>query len=170
MGSPSLTGFAHKVVVGIADLAVSNNPNAILATHALGSCIGIALYDPQVKVGGLLHYMLPDSSLDPARARETPAMFGDTGIPALFRATYELQAEKHRLLVTVAGGAQVMDDNGFFNIGKRNYDTFLRLAQQHSLRVRATHVGGMVSRTLYLSLATGEVRLKISGQPEEILL
>lgn len=171
MASPTLiAGFEHKVVVGIAEMVASNNPNVVLTTYSLGSCLGIALYDPVAKAGGLLHIMLPDSTIDAAKAAAKPCMFVDTGVPALFRACYQFGAVKQRLNITVAGGAQIMDDSGYFNIGRRNYEALTQLLQQHSLRIVAEQVGGMVNRTMYLSVATGEVRLKVSGQPKEMVL
>ncbi len=170
MPSPSLVGFEHKVIVGIAELAVSNNQNAILTTYSLGSCLGISIYDPVAKVGGLLHIMLPDSRIDANKARNQPAMFVDTGVPALFRAAYQLGAQKHRVQICIAGGAQIMDNSGYFNIGKRNYEALTRLLSEHQLNIHAEQVGGMVNRTVYVSLATGDVRLKISGQSQETLL
>lgn len=170
MPPPVLRGFEHKVVVGIADLAVSNNPSVILSTYSLGSCIGISIYDPVVRVGGLLHVMLPDSTIEPNKAASQPAMFMDTGIPALFRAAYELGAEKYRVIISAAGGAQVMDTSGFFNIGKRNYDTLSQILRQHSLKLQAEQIGGLVSRSMFLHLGTGEVRLKVSGQQNEMVL
>lgn len=94
------------IVVGISDLKISKNPGDVLVTYALGSCIGVAVYDPLVKVGGLLHYMLPDSTLDANKARENPGMFADTGIPLLFKSCYALGAEKRRMIVKVAGGGK----------------------------------------------------------------
>jgi chemotaxis protein CheD len=171
MASPSLSiaGFQQKVVVGIADMAVSNNANAMLATYSLGSCVGIAIYDPVSRVGGLLHAMLPDSTIDAEKAARKP-MFVDTGIPALFRAAYELHAEKHRVHIYVVGGAQIMDNSGFFNIGKRNYEAVTAIFSRHGLRSVAEEVGGLVNRTMYLNLATGQLSLKISGQQEEVVL
>ena len=170
MPAPSLTGFNQKVVVGIAEMAVSNNQNVTLTTYSLGSCLGIAIYDPVVKAGGLLHIMLPDSTIDPAKAAKQPSMFVDTGVPALFRAAYQLHAEKHRMIISVAGGAQIMDAGGFFNIGSRTFDALTRLFAEHGLKIQAEQVGGLVNRTMHLNLATGEVRLKISGQPQEFIL
>jgi len=170
---PSLTcipGFEHKVVVGIAELAVSNNPNVVLTTYSLGSCLGLTLYDPVTHAGGLLHIMLPDSTIDPTKAAAKPAMFVDTGVPALFRACYQIGAVKQRLQITVVGGAQIMDEGGYFNIGRRNYEALSNLLRQHALRLAAEQVGGVVNRTVHLSLATGEVRLKVSGQPQESIL
>jgi chemotaxis protein CheD len=170
MSAPSVTGFDRRVVVGIADMAVSNNENVILTTYSLGSCLGIAIYDPMVRVGGLLHIMLPDSSLDPLRGAKHPAMFVDTGVPSLFRATYELQAEKHRMIIAVAGGAQIMDTSDVFNIGAHNFEALSRLFNENGLKIHAEHVGGLVNQTMHLDLATGEVRLKFSGQSQEVIL
>lgn len=170
MPSPSIVGFEHRVIVGIADLAVSNNQSVTLTTYSLGSCLAVAIYDPVIRAGGLLHIMLPDSSIDPQKAAKQPGMFVDTGVPALFRAAYQLGAEKMRVRIAVAGGAQIMDSSGFFNIGKRNYETLSALFRKHGLTVAAEQVGGLVNRTIHLNLATGEVRLKVSGQASEIPL
>ncbi|RMF81278.1 MAG: chemotaxis protein CheD, partial [Planctomycetota bacterium] len=110
-----------NVVVDIADLAVSKDPESTLITFSLGSCIGVTIWDPVAKVGGMLHYMLPEATVSPEKAKKTPAMFCDTGVPKLFRSAYELGAVKRRLVVKVAGGSQLMDAAGTFNIGKRNY-------------------------------------------------
>ena len=170
MPAPSLTGFNQKVIVGIAEMVASNNQNVTLTTYSLGSCLGIAIYDPVVKAGGLLHIMLPDSTIDSVKAAKQPSMFVDTGVPALFRAAYQLRAEKHRMIICVAGGAQIMDSGGFFNIGSRNYDALGKLFAEHGLKIQAEQIGGMVNRTMHLNLATGEVRLKISGQAQETIL
>ena len=76
-----------KIIVGISDMKVSNKPGDILVTYSLGSCIGVAIWDPKVKVGGLIHYMLPDSTMDKTRAEEKPFMFADSGVPRLFKET-----------------------------------------------------------------------------------
>jgi len=154
----------------MAELVVSNNPSVILATYSLGSCLGISIYDPVTRVGGLVHIMLPDSSISPEKARAQPAMFLDTGLPKLFQSAYQMRLDKHRALICVAGGAQIMDDNNLFNIGQRNYAALAGLLHQHGLRIVAEDVRGMVNRTMYLKLATGEVRLKVSGQPMEMCL
>ncbi len=84
-----------NLIVGVGDMKVSNDPNTVLVTYSLGSCIGVGVYDPVAKVAGLLHYMLPESSLDAVKARKNPFMFGDTGIPVLFKETYRLGAKKN---------------------------------------------------------------------------
>ncbi len=170
MSSPRILGFEHRVIVGIADLAVSNNQSVTLTTYSLGSCLGVAIYDPVIRAGGLLHIMLPDSGIDPVKGAKQPGMFVDTGVPSLFRAAYQLGAEKMRMRIAVAGGAQIMDSSGFFNIGKRNHEALTALFRKHGLAVAAEQVGGLVNRTVHLNLATGEVRLKVSGQASETVL
>lgn len=110
-----------KQIVGVADMKVSNNLEESIITYSLGSCIGLVIYDPVVKVGGILHYMLPESSIDKAKAAARPYMFADSGIPRLFKTAYNLGAVKQRMKIYVAGGAEILDQSGFFNIGKRNY-------------------------------------------------
>lgn len=153
-----------KIVVDIADFAVSNDPSATLVTYSLGSCIAVAIRDPATKVAGVLHYMLPDSTLDPVRAAQTPAMFCDTGVPLLFRAAYELGARKSRIVVKVAGGSQLLDDTGTFNIGKRNYLALRKIFWKNGVTIEAEDVGGSISRTLALDVATGRVAIRTREQ------
>jgi chemotaxis protein CheD len=162
-----LTGLENRVVVGMADFAVSNSPNLILTTYSLGSCLGVAIYDPVARAGGLLHAMLPDSNLQPEKAMLQPGMFVDTGIKALLSAISELGAEPHRLKVYVAGGAQIMDSAGFFNIGKKNHQALLDILGKEGLRVQAEQIGGLVNRTMHLNIATGGVSLKVSGHAKD---
>lgn len=97
------------LIVGVGDCRVSSDPESVLVTYALGSCIAVMIHDPVARVGGLLHFMLPESGMDRAKAQLNPFMFADSGIPLLFHGAYELGAEKRRLVVTAAGGAQMMD-------------------------------------------------------------
>ncbi len=170
MPAPTLTGFAHRVVVGIAELAVSNNPNAILTTYALGSCVGVAVYDPVIRVGGLLHAMLPDSTIDPAKAQAQPGMFVDTGVAALVRAARQMRADPQRLRVFLAGGARILDDQNLFNIGGRNLTAVAERLSREGLRLTAEQTGGQSNRTIALFLETGRVTLKVSGLANEVLL
>ncbi len=155
-----------KVIVGISDMRVSNKPDDLLVTYSLGSCIGLVIWDPLVKVGGLLHYMLPDSTIDPARAQERPFMFADSGIPRLFKESYALGAAKSRLLIYVVGGSQIMDSSELFNIGKRNYMLLRKMFWKNKIMITKENVGGTVNRTVWLNVGTGQVHLKISGGEE----
>lgn len=156
----------NKITVGVADMKVSNDPEVMLVTYSLGSCIGIAVYDPEVRVGGMLHYMLPDSSLDPAKAKKKPYMFADTGIAPLFKEAYRLGARKQRMRIVVVGGAQILDQQGFFNIGKRNYMAMRKIFWRNKVMVSYEDVGGNENRTLKLAIKDGACRLKVSGKGE----
>lgn len=148
------------VTVDIADLKVSKDPGSTLITYSLGSCIGLAIYDPVAKVGGLLHYMLPEGSISPEKAAANPAMFCDTGVPKLFKDAYALGASKARLVVKAAGGSQLLDSNGTFNIGKRNYLALRKILWKNGVLIGKEDVGGSISRTLKLDLSNGLVTLK----------
>jgi len=158
-----------QIVVGVADMKISNQTEQVVITHALGSCIGVAIYDPHVRVGGLLHYMLPDSSLDEEKGRENPFMFADTGIPRLFKECYRLGAVKQRMLVKVAGGSQVLGGPEHFNIGRRNYAALRKIFLKNNVLIGKEDVGGTKARTMYLEIATGKVWVKIIGQNQTII-
>ena len=151
------------LVVGVGDMKLSNDPHVVLVTYSLGSCIGVGIYDPHVEVAGILHYMLPESILDKKKAERNPYMFGDTGIPLLFRSAYQLGAKKNHIKIIVAGGAQILDQTGLFNIGKRNHTLLRKLFWKNNVMIDFEDVGGSVNRTLKLAVKNGDVSLKISG-------
>lgn len=155
-----------RKVVGVADLAISNSQDDYLVTYSLGSCIAVVIYDPVVKVGGMLHYMLPESSLDAEKASKNPAMFADTGISLLFRQSYQYGTKKDNIVVKAVGGAQILDENGVFNIGKRNYVAMRKIFWRNNVMIAAEHVGGSVNRTVRLEMSTGRVFIKVSGLGE----
>jgi len=145
----------RAVVVGMGDCKVTAEP-VELVTYALGSCIAVVIWDPAAKVGGLLHFMLPDSSVDrETQGRANPYRYADTGTPLLFRQAYEKGAEKRRLQVRLAGGASVLDDGGVFNIGRRNHAAVRKILWKAGVLVHGEDVGGTVSRTVRLDVATG---------------
>src|SRR5512136_192571 len=157
------------LVVGISDLKVSSNPADSMITYALGSCIAVAVYDPAAKVGGLLHYMLPDSSLDAAKAKDTPAMFADTGIPLLFKSCYKMGADKKRMIVKVVGGASILDESNFFRIGQKNIMAMRKLFWSNNVLIDAEDTGKNYNRTVRLDMSTGKVFVKrAGGRPEEL--
>ena len=144
-------------------MVVSNDASAEIVTYSLGSCLGIAIYDAVKKVGGILHIMLPESKIDATKAANMPYMFVDTGVPRLFHAAYNLGAERSRLVLKVAGGAQLLDQEGIFNIGIRNFAALEKLIAQNGLRIQMADVGGLSSRTMRLDLTTGNISIKTPG-------
>jgi chemotaxis protein CheD len=151
------------LIVGISDIKVSNGMQDVLVTYALGSCIGIVVFDPIAKVGGMLHYMLPDSNLDQNKAKENPAMFADTGIPLLFKTCYKLGAEKKRMLVKVAGGASILDDTNYFRIGQKNIMAMRKIFWKNNVMIDKEDTGANYNRTLRLDMSTGKVFVRSSG-------
>lgn len=150
------------LVVGISDLKISNNPEDVLITFALGSCIGISIYDPNVKVGGLLHFMLPESSLDARKAKDCPAMFADTGIPLLFKSCYAYGADKKRMTVKVIGGASILDDTNYFRIGQKNITAVRKIFWRNNILIDGEDTGKNINRTVRLNLADGTCVVKSS--------
>jgi chemotaxis protein CheD len=148
------------MTVGIADLAVSADPNATLITYALGSCIGVTVYDPVARVGGMLHFMLPQATAGSDKAVKSPCMFADSGVPLLFTRAYELGAKKERMIVCAAGGAEILADEGHFKIGSRNRTMLRKIFWKNSVLLSAEDTGGTHSRTLVLNLTTGTVTVK----------
>jgi chemotaxis protein CheD len=160
-GAPTIAAlFVQRVVVGVGDMAVSNNTGVVLSTYALGSCIGVVAYDATLRAGGLLHFMLPDSSISPEKANSQPAMFADTGFPRLLRSLAGLRVNPANLRVYLAGGAGVISGSDAFRIGERNITAAKQWVQKLGISVVAADVGGINNRTLHLNVSNGELTMK----------
>ena len=146
--------------VGISDMKISDNESDILVTHSLGSCIGLSVYDPEIRVGGLVHCMMPVSKLDPVKAAANPLMFTDTGVTALLKAVFELGANRKRLIVTVAGAASLLDEKGFFKIGEKNHAILRKILWKNDILISEEDVGDNIVRTMYLYMETGKTVIK----------
>ena len=155
-----------KIIVGVADMRASNDPSDTIMTYSLGSCIGLVIYDPVAVAGGILHFMLPESKLDAVKAANKPFMFADTGIPRLFKEVYKYDGKKSRMKIYVFGGAEILDQKGFFNIGKRNYMALKKIFFKNRVIMDREDVGGNVNRTIRLDMKTGDVFIKTSGERE----
>jgi len=153
-----------KIVIGVADLAVSADPKTTLITYALGSCIGVTLFDPVKQVGGMLHLMLPSPKPGGSDADLKPAMFATTGIPLLFKMAYELGARKENLIVCAAGGAEILADNGHFKVGSRNRTMLRKIFWKNNILLSADDTGGTISRTMSLSVADGAISIRNKGE------
>lgn len=164
MGIPGIETRGHERIIGVGDVLVSADPDDLLITYSLGSCIGLTLYDPVARVGGLLHAMLPLSSLDPTRAAQNPALFTDTGVAALLEGLFALGARKRNLVACAAGAANQMDRQDLFRIGERNYVVLRKLLWKNEILLAAEDIGGTASRTLCLDMATGETLLRVFGK------
>ena len=131
---------------------------------------GLSVYDPKAAVGGLLHYMLPDSGIDPARSRQNPYMFADTGIPQTARAG--LRARAHRDAAwwrTRPEERSIMDPKAIFDIGKRNYLALRKILWKAGILLPGEAVGGGHSRTVRLEIGSGRLWLQENGGQKELV-
>jgi len=149
-----------NVVVGVGDFKISSDPFEVLVTYYLGSCLGVAAYDPQARVGGLLHFMLPDSRINPEKALVQPAMFADTGLTLFLNELFALGATRKRTILKLAGGSKVLKDGEFFDIGRRNLLMAKKLLWKNSIEIAAEQTGGEAGRTLRLRMEDGKTFVK----------
>ncbi len=158
----------QRVIVQVSDAKASADPQDLIITYSLGSCIGVTLYDPGVRVGGMLHYQLPESSLDREKAKQQPFMFADTGMRLLLDALSSRGVEPKRLQIKIAGGAGMANGPQGFDIGKRNHTAIHKIAWQQRLFIQAEDVGGSTPRNLYLDMADGSVTVKAGGMEKPL--
>ena len=151
------------VIVGVADMATASAAQGRLITYALGSCIGLTAWDPTQRIGGMLHFMLPQpgEGADPKDLKVN--MYATTGIPMMFRRLLELGCRRERLVVCAAGGAEVIHDSGVFAIGKRNRTILRKLFWKNNILLAADDTGGNISRTMSMSLSDGTVTIRTKG-------
>ena len=165
MGGPQTESGGRRVVVGIGEFAVSDSPDEVIVTHALGSCIAVCLFDPVAGVAAMLHFLLPESKINAERARQQPGAFADTGIPLLFQCAYKQGLDKKRAIVRLAGGAELGDQSSL-QIGRRNALAAKNLLWKNGVLINAQDVGGTTPRTVHLATATG--RMQIFNGREQI--
>jgi chemotaxis protein CheD len=158
------------IVVGIGECRTGRPPTGALSTYALGSCFAVVAWDWKLKLGGLLHVMLPDSAVDRSKAQIRPYLYVDTGVPALLRTLIEKGSSKRHLRWCIAGGAAMMADSGHFEIGKRNHLALRNVLRNIGVFVDQEDIGGSQSRSVRLDLRTGQIDLRKGVGPEEILM
>ena len=154
-----------KKIVKIGEMFVSNDPEDVLITYSLGSCLGVAAYDRDKKIGGLIHCMLPFKSSE-KEATEKPAMFVETGIPLLLNTMLRLGAIKRNISIKVAGCANMSES--FFEIGRKNYLVLRKILWKNNLLIDAELIGGKVYRNLKIYIKTGKVIVSSNGIEVEL--
>jgi len=154
----------RAITVDISDAKVSANPMHVLATYSLGSCIAVCLYDRATQIGGMLHYLLPDSSANPQTAKENPFTYADTGMKALLEELISIGIKKNQMKVKIAGGAKRLKVTAkSFDVGKRNYLAIRKILWENGMFIDAEDVGGCSPRTLYMNITDGAVMVKSNG-------
>ena len=154
------------IILGVGDFGVSKTPGDVIKTLALGSCVAVVLLEPRTRSVGMVHVALPESSIDRAKALVKPGYFADTGFTALLEAMKLVSCiQNHKnFLVKMTGGAQVLDPNNTFNIGKRNELALKKILWHHGMGVQAEDVGGHISRSIAVDVDTGRVVITSAGR------
>lgn len=156
--------------VGVADLKISGDSADMLITYALGSCLGITVYDFRKKRAGLLHCMLPDSSIDKNKAAGNPFLYVDSGMRVLLDDFYKNASRKNDLVIRVAGGSssKLNEEEDFFQIGRRNFVSLRKYLWDEGLMLKAYDVGGYGSRTVTLEVENGKMLIKSAGSLKQL--
>ena len=147
----------NKHIVGISDFKVATAPDKII-TFALGSCVGITLFDRLTGIGGMAHIMLPDSAL--IRSDTNPKKFANTALPLLWQEMEQLGAKKFSLIAKIAGGAMLFGKTDALRIGERNIMAVKDQLQKLGIRIMAEDTGLNYGRTMELDLENGRVTIK----------
>lgn len=157
-----------NITVDISGMQLSRNPSDVIVTYSLGSCVGVTLYDPVAKVGGMIHCMLPLSKIDPEKARLKPYMFVDTGVAAMLGELYGMGAQRQNIIAKVAGAGSPLGKEETFRIGQRNYTILRKFLWKNNILIDKEDVGGSKARTLYLYMEDGRTTVKSEGQEVEL--
>lgn len=155
------------IKVGIADLKITQSPD-VLRTSGLGSCVGVVIYDSAIKIAGMAHIMLPDSSMN-RNAAQSKWKFADTAIDDLYASLLKRGARKYGLKAKIAGGAQmfafaVQDDK--LRIGARNIEAVIETLNKYHIPVVSQDTGGNSGRTIEFSPETGMLRIRTVNKGE----
>ncbi|ABA88450.1 protein glutamine deamidase and protein glutamate methylesterase CheD associated with MCPs of class 36H [Syntrophotalea carbinolica DSM 2380] len=154
------------LILGIGEYGVSKTPGSMVKTYALGSCVAVTMYEPNLKIAGMVHVALPESKLNTAKGEQCPGYFADLGVPLLFKEMVRLgcHARGRGLVVKMLGGAAVMAGNDTFNIGKRNILAVKKILWKLGMGPVAEDVGANYSRTVSLHVDTGLVNVSCPGR------
>ena len=155
-----------KITIGIAYMKMAQN-SGMLITYALGSCIGICLYDQKIKLGALIHIMLP---LNMEPGRKNTMKYADTGIRETLKMMEAKGASRSRITAKIAGGAKMFEVKGgsLSNIGQRNIESVHNTLKREGVKLLQEDVGGTVARTLLFDVGTGLGCVRCYGKPEHI--
>lgn len=157
-----------QLVVGIADMKICRAPG-ILITYALGSCIGVCIYDPVIRLAGMVHIMLP---LNMEAQPKNVFKYADTGIAETIRKMEVFGAVRSRMVCKIAGGAKMFDLVGggsIGNIGLRNIESVKLVLNKERIRLLKEDVGANYARTLLFDASNGQGVIRSYGKKEVIL-
>jgi len=153
-------------IVSISDMRVTGRARDVLVTHSLGSCLGLAAFDPVAKVAGLIHCLLP--VMPKNKPRTNPCMFVNTGVTAMIRSMYNRKAQKQHLILKAAGCGRMINISNKFDTGANNFEALCKLLELNELELAAREIGGTKPRTMRLFADTGKVVISSLGQTWEL--
>ena len=156
-----------QIVVNISDMKLSQLDTEVLATFSLGSCLGVTAYDPVLKIGALVHCLLPNATASPEKARQNPFMFVTSGVAAMVKQLFQYGAKRERLVFKIAGGADMRGDK-LFKTGARNVEAATKLLKKNNMNTTSQETGGCIPRTIYLHLDTGALVVRTFGKDKSI--
>ena len=152
------------LIVGLGEVKTSQDPSEVLTCLGLGSCVGVCMYDPVAKVAGMAHIVLPYCDGKPENAGKK---YADSGVPLLLEILVKKGAIKNRVIVKIAGGAQISRSRGLgdaFKIGERNVEAVRAVLAANSMRVKGTDTGGHQGRTMRFYLDAGQTLVTTAGK------
>lgn len=157
-----------SVGVGLGEIAVSQNRDEILVAFGLGSCVGIGAYDPVKGIAGLLHAVLPE----PLNGSDlTSTKYVGNGINKLFEEMIKKGAARERLIIRMAGGANMLTSPGLsktFDIGTRNIAMAQSILDSQKMKIVSQNVGGNIGRTLRVYVVDGKMTIRMIGEKETV--
>lgn len=164
--------MSEIIKVGIADLKTCVSPNGVM-TLGLGSCVGIAIRDPMLKIGGLVHIMLPDSKAI-TTGQHNIAKFADSGIEELVRQLERMGARRIRMVAKIAGGAMMFNFQSgsgvsVAQVGDRNAEASRAKLHELKIPILAQDTGANYGRTVIFYPETGAFHIRAVGRPEKII-
>jgi chemotaxis protein CheD len=160
--------MTNSLSVGLGELVISRDPEDVLVAYGLGSCVGIAMYNPDTKTGGLLHAVLPERF---DGANDSPTKFVNSGIPVLLE-KIKSNGFNNNILLYMAGGANMLINTQLsktFDIGTRNVASALQIFEKMNLKLRNSELGGNIGRTVRLYIASGQMTVRVIGGTEKVL-
>ena len=149
-----MTGDEPRVRVGVADWRVHDGQGT-LATSGLGSCVAIAVYEPDSGVGGLLHAMLPAAP----DAAATPAKYVDSGLRELLDGLEHRGADREAVRAKLAGGSSMLDISVGEAVGERNIEAAKRALDDADVPLVAAETGGSAGRSVSFCPVDGDVTI-----------
>ena len=161
---------SSMTAVNFSEMKISSNPVETLVAFSIGSGIGMTIHDPVGGVGGVLNFILPDSTkANGTNPAKSPFIFADTGVAAFLKALFEQGAKSENLKIVIAGGAHIIDQTGVFNIGQKNLEALKNSLGDYDVKIHHEAIGGTKNRTLSLEIGSGRSIIKTYGEGEDMV-